>query len=138
MSDPHADRMGALLMKDGSRSRARKLLVSALESAKRRIPGADANAILTTALSRLMPFVELKVRRVGGALHQVPVPVSESRRIALAAKALLGAARKRKAASMSERPADAIAAAYKGEFIRPDRPGRAARLSARSAYEGRA
>ena len=67
------------------------------------------------ALNNVMPSVEVKSRRVGGANFQVPIEVRPSRKITLSQKWLIQYARSRGEKSMKERLANEIIAASKGE-----------------------
>ena len=67
------------------------------------------------ALSNVMPSVEVKSRRVGGANFQVPIEVRPLRKITLGQKWLIKYARLRNEKSMKERLANEIIAASKGE-----------------------
>ena len=67
------------------------------------------------ALNNVMPSVEVKSRRIGGANFQVPIEVRPSRKITLSQKWLIQYARSRNEKSMKERLANGIIAASKGE-----------------------
>ncbi len=67
------------------------------------------------ALSNVMPSVEVKSRRVGGANFQVPIEVRPLRKITLGQKWLIKYARLRNEKSMKERLANEIIASSKGE-----------------------
>ena len=67
------------------------------------------------ALSNVMPHVEVKSRRIGGANYQVPVPIRQERKMSMAMKWLIGFARKRNEKTMAQRLAAEILAAYKEE-----------------------
>lgn len=67
------------------------------------------------ALSNVTPAVEVKSRRVGGATFQIPQPIRENRKQAMAMKWLIGFARKRNEKTMSQRLANEIIAAAKEE-----------------------
>ena len=67
------------------------------------------------ALNNVMPSVEVKSRRIGGANFQVPIEVRPSRKITLSQKWLIQYARARGEKSMKERLANEIIAASKGE-----------------------
>lgn len=67
------------------------------------------------ALNNVMPMVEVKSRRVGGANFQVPMEVRPDRKIALGMKWLINYARKRHEKTMTEKLAGEIIAAAKGE-----------------------
>lgn len=94
-----------MLMVDGKKSVAEKVVYQALESAaqKKKI---EAVAVLEEALDKVRPAVEVKSRRVGGATYQVPVEVRPIRQNALAMRWLIEAARKRNEKSMAERLAN--------------------------------
>ena len=61
------------------------------------------------------PRVEVRPRRVGGATYQVPMEVKDKRRISLAFRWLISAARAKKGSSMKERLAEELIAASKNE-----------------------
>jgi len=67
------------------------------------------------ALSNVTPAVEVKSRRVGGATFQIPQPIRENRKQAMAMKWLIGFARKRNEKTMSQRLANEIMAAANEE-----------------------
>ena len=67
------------------------------------------------ALTNVTPAVEVRSRRVGGATFQIPQPVRENRKAAMAMQWLIGYARKRNEKTMSQRLAGEIIAAAKEE-----------------------
>ena len=67
------------------------------------------------ALNNIMPAVEVKSRRVGGANFQVPIEVRPERKISLGMKWMIGYSRKRGEKTMTERLAGEVIAASKGE-----------------------
>ena len=67
------------------------------------------------ALSNVMPHVEVRSRRVGGATFQIPMQIRPDRKVSTAMKWLIGYARKRNEKSMSQRLASEILAAAKEE-----------------------
>jgi len=90
------------VMKDGKKSLAENIVYGALdivEDKARREP----LPLFHEALENVMPTVEVRSRRVGGATYQVPVEVRAERRKALAIRWLVGAARKRNEHTMRER-----------------------------------
>lgn len=91
-----------MLMVDGKKSVAEKVVYQALEtaSAKKQIKPIE---VLEEALEKVRPTVEVKSRRVGGATYQVPVEVRPVRQNALAMRWLIDAARNRNEKSMAER-----------------------------------
>jgi small subunit ribosomal protein S7 len=92
-----------MVMVDGKKSVAEKILYDALETVSERANGGDALELLEKALENVRPMVEVKSRRVGGATYQVPIEVRAVRRNALAMRWLIEAARKRSEKSMAQR-----------------------------------
>ncbi|RMD52315.1 MAG: 30S ribosomal protein S7 [Candidatus Thermofonsia bacterium] len=90
------------LMRDGKKSTARNQLYKSFEIIEERTKR-PALEVFDQALQNVMPQVEVKPRRVGGATYQVPVPVDAHRRISLAMRWLLQAARNRGGRSMAEK-----------------------------------
>jgi small subunit ribosomal protein S7 len=66
-------------------------------------------------LSNVMPHVEVRSRRIGGATFQIPMQIRADRKISLAIKWLISFARKRNEKSMSQKLAAEILAAEKEE-----------------------
>jgi small subunit ribosomal protein S7 len=87
-----------MIMKSGKKSTAEGIVYGALDVIGEK--NADALALVDKALSNVAPAVEVKSRRVGGATYQVPVEVRPARRIALAMRWTIDAARKRGETSM--------------------------------------
>ncbi len=71
--------------------------------------------VFENALKNVIPAVEVKSRRVGGANYQIPIPVRGDRRYALAYRWLLEAARSKKGKPFAQRLSAEILAAAKGE-----------------------
>ncbi len=92
-----------MVMVDGKKSVAEKILYEALDSVSEKASGADPLELLEKALENVRPMVEVKSRRVGGATYQVPIEVRAVRRNALAMRWLIDAARKRSEKSMAQR-----------------------------------
>lgn len=82
-------------MHDGKKSPAAKVVYSALEIIKSKIPDQDPSKVLEQAITTIAPKMEVRPRRVGGASYQVPSEVRGDRKIHLAMKWLLEAARSR-------------------------------------------
>ena len=100
------------IMHDGKKDTARLLVYAALESLK---DAGDPVALFEEALKNVEPSVEVRSRRVGGANYQVPVEVRPERRLALALRWIINAARSKSGKPMSERLASELRAAAKGE-----------------------
>ena len=90
------------VMVSGKKAVAERIVYGALDKIAER-SGKDPLEFFETALESISPVVEVKSRRVGGATYQVPVEVRPSRRMALAMRWLVDAARKRGEKSMDLR-----------------------------------
>ena len=95
------------VMVSGKKSVAERIVYGALDIVHEK-QNKDAVEMFEKALETLMPVVEVKSRRVGGATYQVPVEVRPSRRMALAMRWMVDAARKRGEKSMAARLAGEI------------------------------
>jgi small subunit ribosomal protein S7 len=102
------------LMYDGKKNTAYAIFYDALEAVEKK-SGANGLETFTTAINNVMPTVEVRSRRVGGATFQVPSEVRPARRAALGIKWLISHARKRNEKSMKDKLANEILAASKGE-----------------------
>lgn len=91
-----------MIMLDGKKSVAEKIIYNALDVLNEKAEG-EPLEVLEKALGNVSPAVEVKSRRVGGATYQVPVEVRQSRRMALAMRWLIDAARKRSERTMAGR-----------------------------------
>lgn len=100
-----------MVMKDGKKSTAEKIVYGALDQMKEKGLN-DPLAAFVDALDNIRPKVEVKSRRVGGATYQVPVEVRASRRTALAMRWLVEAARKRGEKTMGLRIAGELLDAH--------------------------
>ncbi|MGD8593441.1 MAG: 30S ribosomal protein S7 [Gammaproteobacteria bacterium] len=92
-----------ILMLNGKKSTAEKIVYDALDVALEKNKGSEPVDLLTKALENVRPMVEVKSRRVGGATYQVPVEVRADRRNTLAMRWIIDAARKRGEKSMVRR-----------------------------------
>ena len=103
-----------IIMRRGKRSIAEKIVYGALDVVVERKNGGDHAAFLKEALENVGPMVEVKSRRVGGATYQVPVEVRPERKIALAMRWTVDAARKRSEKGMMLRLAGELGDALEG------------------------
>ncbi len=101
------------VMWDGKKDTARKLVYGALDLIKAQ--ELDPLETFETAIRNVAPLMEVRSRRVGGANYQVPREVPQQRRIALAYRWLINAARAQKGKPMAERLASEILMAAKNE-----------------------
>ena len=102
-------------MLDGKKNTAFKIFYDALLGVSQKIEDLESIKVWEKALENVMPHVEVRSRRIGGATFQIPHPIREDRRISLAMKWMIAAARKRNEKTMSQRLAHEIVAAYKEE-----------------------
>jgi small subunit ribosomal protein S7 len=105
------------LMWNGKKSVAFKIFYDAIDivDSKNQNEEKDALQIWKDALSNVMPHVEVRSRRVGGATFQIPMQIRPDRKISMAMKWLIGYARKRNEKSMAQKLAAEIIAAEKEE-----------------------
>ena len=99
------------VMLDGKKGVAQKVVYAAFEQIKNKTEK-DPVEVFTQAMENIMPSLEVKARRVGGANYQVPMEVRPARRQTLGLRWLTSYARKRGERTMSERLAGEIMDAY--------------------------
>jgi small subunit ribosomal protein S7 len=102
------------LMEDGKKSIAYSIFYKAVALVETRT-GENGLETWKKALNNIMPAVEVKSRRVGGATFQVPMEVRPDRKVSLGIKWMISYARNRGEKTMMERLAGEIIAASKGE-----------------------
>jgi small subunit ribosomal protein S7 len=105
------------LMWDGKKSTAFKVFYDALEIVETKKQDAEKSALETwkDALSNVMPHVEVRSRRVGGATFQIPMQIRPDRKVSMAMKWMILYARRRNEKSMAGKLASEILAAAKEE-----------------------
>ena len=99
------------VMLDGKKGIAQGIVYEAFTIASEKV-GQDPKEMFTQALANIMPMVEVKARRVGGANYQVPIEIRAERRQTLAIRWLVAAARKRGERNMSDRLAAELVEAF--------------------------
>lgn len=90
------------VMLDGKKGLAQRIVYGAFAYAENKV-GQDALEIYRKALANVMPVLEVKGRRIGGATYQVPMEVRPDRRQTLALRWIVGFARTRGEKTMVER-----------------------------------
>ena len=90
------------VMLDGKKGVAQKICYDAFETMAQKT-GRDALEVFEEAMNNVMPLLEVKARRIGGATYQVPIEVRAERRQTLGIRWILAAARKRGEKLMCER-----------------------------------
>jgi len=95
------------VMLDGKKGVAQKIVYSAFETVREKT-GKEPLEVFEQALNNIMPVLEVKARRVGGATYQVPVEVRPERKQALGLRWLVNYARQRSERTMSAKLAAEI------------------------------
>ena len=95
------------IMLDGKKGVAQKVVYDAFDIIEKKLDR-NPQEVFTEALNNIMPALEVKARRVGGATYQVPIEVRPERRQTLGLRWLVGYARKRGEKTMKERLANEI------------------------------
>ena len=89
------------VMLDGKKGVAQKIVYDAFDIIAEKT-GKEPLEVFDAAMENVMPVLEVKARRVGGATYQVPMEIRDSRREALAMRWIIGAARSRSGHGMAE------------------------------------
>ncbi len=100
-----------VIMKKGKKSVAERIFYNALKIVEERTKK-DGLEVFKTALNNVMPVLEVRPRRVGGATYQVPVEVRPERRVSLAMRWISNYARARAGRTMEEKLARELIDAY--------------------------
>ena len=105
------------LMLQGKKSKAYKIFYDAMEIVEQKNEDKEKTSLdlWKDALSNVMPHVEVRSRRVGGATFQIPQPIRPDRKISIAIKWLIDSSRKRNEKSMALKLAQEVIAAAKEE-----------------------
>ncbi|APY08995.1 30S ribosomal protein S7 [Winogradskyella sp. J14-2] len=116
-NDQLVTRFVNMMMWDGKKSVAFKVFYDAIDIVEEKKNDDEKTAleIWKDALSNVMPHVEVRSRRVGGATFQIPMQIRPDRKVSTAMKWLIGYARKRNEKSMAQRLAAEVLAAAKEE-----------------------
>ncbi len=95
------------IMLDGKKGTAQKIVYGAFDRIAEKT-GKDALEVFTAAMDNIMPVLEVKARRIGGATYQVPMEVRPERRQTMGLRWLTGYSRDRSEKTMQERLANEI------------------------------
>ena len=101
------------IMRDGKKSTARQIVYSAMLLAEEQLKK-PALEVVETAMENAGPQLELRSRRIGGANYQVPYEVRTERKMTLAMRWIVGAARSAKGKAMHKKLAEEIINAVNG------------------------
>lgn len=108
-------RFVAIVMVEGKKTTAERIVYSALDILKEKTAEDNAAKALTKAIDNARPRLEVKSRRVGGATYQVPTDVVPLRGMSLAMRWIRDFARNKKGKPMEVKLAEELVAAYKSE-----------------------
>ena len=117
-NDTLVTRFVNMIMLDGKKSLSYKIFYDALDILSDKLEKDIEKTPLEVwkdALSNVMPHVEVRSRRVGGATFQIPMQIRPDRKVSLAMKWLINVSRKRNDKSMALKLANEILAAFKEE-----------------------
>ncbi|PNQ75378.1 30S ribosomal protein S7 [Hanstruepera neustonica] len=116
-NDQLVTRFVNMMMWDGKKSVAFKVFYDAIDIVDRKKTDDEKTALelWKDALSNVMPHVEVRSRRVGGATFQIPMQIRPDRKVSTAMKWLISYSRKRNEKSMAQKLAAEILAAAKEE-----------------------
>ena len=105
------------LMMDGKKSVAFKVFYDAMDIVEEKKQDEEKSSleVWKEALSNVMPHVEVRSRRVGGATFQIPMQIRPDRKVSMAMKWMISYSRKRNEKSMAQRLANEVLAAAKEE-----------------------
>ncbi len=109
-----------MLMQDGKKSVAQRIVYTPLDKIRDKVPGEEPLTVFKKAVDNVKPALEVRSRRVGGATYQVPVDVRPSRKQTLSMRWLVSSARSRGEKTMSDRVSGELADAFlnKGTAIK--------------------
>ena len=105
-------------MKDGKKDASQKQVYSAIEILKKETKTDDVIVTLEQAIDNIKPKIEVRPRRIGGAVYQVPAPVRSNRQQSLSIRWLINSARSKpnkQFHTFGEKLASELVAAYNNE-----------------------
>lgn len=105
------------LMHDGKKSVALAVFYDAMELIEKRLSNENPLDVFNRAVENVMPVIEVRSKRVGGATYQVPMQVRKNRQQTLSIRWILLAAREKKGRPMAVKLADELIAAYNREGV---------------------
>jgi len=111
-NDVQAGKFIRAIMLKGKKCTAEKIFYNSLEIIKGKIKDKDPFDVFKEAVNNVMPQLEVKSKRVGGATYQVPMEIRPERRQALAFRWILKYSRERSGKSMAEKLAAELMDAY--------------------------
>ncbi|TET36753.1 30S ribosomal protein S7 [Candidatus Dependentiae bacterium] len=115
-SSPLIQKFINVVMWRGKKNAARTIVYGAIDEMTKRVKGDERKALemFNKAFDAVVPIVEVRSRRVGGSVYQIPVEVPQKRAQSLAMRWLLEGAAKRPDKTMADRLAHELMDAYEG------------------------
>lgn len=104
------------IMKKGKKSLAQKIVYTSFDLIKEKAKK-EPLEVFTQAVKNVAPMLEVRSKRVGGANYQIPVPVKGDRKLMLAYRWIIDAARSKKGAPISQKLAEELVNAYNKEGV---------------------
>lgn len=104
------------VMRRGKKAVAQKIVYSAFDIIEKKIKK-EPTQIFDTALKNVAPILEVKSKRIGGANYQIPIEVRTPRKMTLAMRWIIGAARQARGKPMAEKLASELIAASRREGV---------------------
>ncbi len=101
-NSPYVQRFINSLMNDGKKSTSERIFYNAMTIIEEK-SGRNPLETFSTAMKNVMPTVEVRSRRVGGATYQVPQEVRPDRKVALGLRWMINAARARNEKTMADK-----------------------------------
>ncbi len=102
------------IMQDGKKSTARHIFDDSLKQISEKVQK-DPIEVFEKAIENIKPNLEVKAKRIGGAVYQIPMEVKPERQTTLAIRWLLAVTRGKKGSNMSKKLADELVLAANGE-----------------------
>ncbi len=115
-SSPLQEKFINYIMIGGKKSIARRIFNDTLKIVSKKV-GGDPEKIFKAAVDNIKPQLEVKAKRIGGAVYQIPMEVKPQRQMALAFRWIIGAARGKKGTGMADKLANELIDASKEQGI---------------------
>lgn len=106
-SSPVIEKFINYVMLDGKKSTARKIINDTFKIIGKKTSN-DPEKVFKSAIDNVKPRLEVKAKRIGGAVYQIPREVKPARQVALAFRWIIGAARGKKGANMCQHLANEL------------------------------
>lgn len=114
-STPLLEKFTNYVMLDGKKTTARKIVKDMLAELGKMSDGQKPLKVFEQALANIKPAMEVRPKRIGGAVYQIPMEVKPNRQIMLAFRWIIDAARKQKGKPMHKKLAQELMSAYNNE-----------------------